>query len=186
MTEKVFELPFDRENFITGHKTPWIIAYKKRFKHFPIFAGMSIIILILGILFRQEDENHISLCIGGMLVFYCIATWSLFAEKRAAAYKKIVLLADDFEKEKMDCTYVFSDHGIEYRDKEKQLKVQWGSIKRYDTFNGFLFIYAKGSISATFYLSEEEIGVEEFKLLHLLLNDKISVPGKKLVVNTRL
>jgi hypothetical protein len=73
----------------------------------------------------------------------------------------------------MDCSYIFSDEGITYKDKEKLLQLSWSLFNPFLTFKDSIILTLKDQGSIMFTLSKQEIGDKNYQEIQTLLKEKI-------------
>ena len=79
------------------------------------------------------------------------------------------VLADKFEKEKMDCIYELNDESIKYWDKEKHLDFKWCVFSSYSIYKDFLIITLNNSLIHSYIFEKKESDIDNYtKILELV------------------
>lgn len=168
MQEKVYHIPFNRTRFIASQKKAWKFSARNTYKSYIIYTIIALVFLIVNL-----KTDSLGEMIGAGFLCYMLFAWMGLVERRFKFFKTTKNYADRFEKEAMDCTYVFNDNGIEYKDKEKMFQFSWHLFKPFEAYKGTIYIKLKDQPMAMFNLSRQELGDEEYDELYAILEEKI-------------
>lgn len=173
MEQKVIHIQFNRALFASGQKSLWKFAMQKSFKQ---YIYMSVVAAILTLIeFAPDNKNQFSVSktIASGFIFYITLVWIGVIERWIKLHKRIKTISDRFEKEGMDCTYIFNDDGIFYEDKEKSMKLSWSLFKPFEAYKDNIYIKAKDTGAIVFHLSRQELGDSDYQEVYALLENKI-------------
>lgn len=173
MEQKVIHIKFNRVLFASAQKSLWKFAMRKSFKQ---YIYMSVVAAILTLIeFAPDNKNQFSVSktIASGFIFYITLVWIGVIERWIKLHKRIKTISDRFEKEGMDCTYIFNDDGIFYEDKEKSMKLSWQLFKPFEAYKDNIYIKQKETGSVVFHLSRQELGDNDYDEVYALLEKKI-------------
>jgi hypothetical protein len=173
MLEKIIHIPFNRTSFLTSQKNIWIFHSRKSIKRYITYTILAAVIFATDFIPDKKNDFPISMMLGGGLLFYMLLAWVGFIERRIKFFKKVKVHANRFDKVGMDCSYIFSDEGITYKDKEKLLQLSWSLFNPFLTFKDSMILTLKDQGSIMFTLSKQEIGDKNYQEIQTLLKEKI-------------
>jgi hypothetical protein len=168
MQEKIIQLPFNRTRFIASQKNSWRFSTNRIYKSYIIYTVLAILFFAVNL--KTDSFGQI---IGIGFSFYMLLAWIGLIERRFKFFKNTKIHADRFEKDVMDCTYIFNDSGIEYKDKEKMFRLSWHLFKPFESFKDHIYIKLKGQNMVMFNLSRQELGDDGYSELYVILEEKI-------------
>lgn len=177
MEDKIINIPFNRTNFEDSQRLVWEIASKKTKSTYIGVAVISASMVCLGFELPHEAMPAVTIT-GGIILALTLIFWSGFAEKKAKHYKLIHQQANQFEDEQMACTYLFSDFGIEYTDKEKAYKLSWRLFRSFCVYKQYLIIFLRDNGLAIFTIAKHELGDDDFNDVYEILKNRIREVGK--------
>lgn len=154
---------FNKADFIRAQSIKWELHGLKTRNRIKNYAIASMLLLLLGVLSRTDEEPTNPFLNIGLLffAFTLILAFSLYISKRN--YKsKIETLADDFEKRQMDCTYEFSEESIKYWDKEKRLEFNWSVFTSYSIYKDYLVLTLRNSLIESYIFEKKESDIEDY------------------------
>jgi hypothetical protein len=170
MEEKIITIPFNSEEFIKNQKVAWSFSLKKVLNSYIVYTIIPITILLMGFLL---DEVYINF-VGSLFLFYIILRWIELLKTQKKYFKKLGDVAKRYERETIDCTFTFSENGIQYVDKEKLYKMNWSLFNRCVVFKNTILLFARDTERVWFTFSENTIGEENYNEVYHILKDKIS------------
>ena len=146
MQEKIIEIPFNYQNFMDSQKLIWSYSSKKFIQNHVLYTILGILVLSIGL--KHDDKNGFPLltALGGGFVYYILASWMGFYERRVRFFKRIKNYIDRNKQESRCCRFIFSDYGIEYQDHEKLYKLSWPLFRPYLIFKDNIMLTLKDSV----------------------------------------
>ena len=158
---------------MAGQRNIWELSARKRYLSFTIYTAVALFCLIMGINLENKGEFPIGQIIGGGLLFYMCMQWAGLIERRARYLKIANKAGDRFEKEAMDCTYIFNDDGVEYQDKEKLFRLKWHLFKPVSVVKDTILLTLREPVATMFIISRQELGDAGFNELVAILKEKM-------------
>ena len=165
---------FDKEGFINAYFIRWEIHWRKNRKQLINYFVISLVILLLGILARTEEEPtnpFIFLGIGFLIFSFFLFCVRIISKRNYIC--KIKKIADEYDFIKMDCTYEFSDESVKYWDKEKKLEFNWSVFTNYSIYKGYLILFLNNSLIESYLFKEEETNIDEYSKLLEIVKSKL-------------
>jgi hypothetical protein len=173
MQEKTIHIPFNRTLFMASQRNLWELSAKKHYLSFTIYTVVALFCLLTGIKLETKGEFPICQILGGGLLFYMCMRWAGLFERRAMYLKIANKAGDRFEKETMDCTYIFNDDGVEYQDKEKLFRLKWHLFKPLSIVKDTILLTLREPVATMFTISRQELGDAGFNELVEVLKEKM-------------
>jgi hypothetical protein len=173
MQEKVIQIPFNKKFFMESCHIIWTFSHKKHIKTYLTNTCLGVFCLGFGLLTKNEKSFPVTLIVGGGLFLNSLLTWIGYVERRVKYFKRVGNTALRYEKESMDCTYTFSDSGLEYHDKEKSLKFAWSLFGFHQIFKDTIIFILKDTGTVGFTIARAEVGDSEYFGICQILKEKI-------------
>jgi len=124
------------------------------------------------LIFDRHDAFPAGIVLGFGLLVYLFFKWSELIERRSRFFKKVKKQALHFEEMAMESTFIFSDNGFEYSDKEKSFKFIWSLFKPIVLYKDNILLFLKEG-HVTFMISKSELGDKDYAELCNMLSDKV-------------
>ena len=162
--------PFDKNDFIRGSLIKWEFHWRKNRKQLINCSITSIIILLIGILPRNENEptNPVMFIGIGLSIITLLLIYVRVSSKQRYT-RKLKETAERFDMVKMDCSYEFSDESIKYCDKEKKLEFSWSVFTGYTIYKNYLIIILGDSLIQYYIFEKKETDIDEYnKILEIV------------------
>jgi len=173
MQEKIISIPFDHDKFLKSQKIIWSFSFKKVLKSYIIYTVIPIILLVIGLKTESTDRFPVGIIFGSAMLFYILLKWSEVFEKRNKYLTRIRIISERFNQESMECTFIFSENEIEYKDKEKYYKLNWSLFNPYLIFKDTIFLISKDTEAIQFTFSRDEMSDENYNEICIILEEKI-------------
>jgi hypothetical protein len=172
MHAKTIKITFNNDHFLDSRKIIWAFSNKKAIKIYTIFTIWAILLLGIDFLNKSNKTSIESGIIYGYL-FYMLLSWLGLLERRIKFLRKGKLWAKRFEKESIECRFMFLENELEYQDKEKLYKLNWSLFNPYIIFKDTILLTTKDTRAVLFSIGKNEIDEDNYSELCDILNEKI-------------
>lgn len=155
--------PFNKNDFIRGQLIKWEIAWRKNRRQLINYSIVSIVVLLIGIVTRTEEEPTNPFYFIG--IGFSVATLFLIYLRLLSKQRynrKVKEIAQKFDSLQMDCTYELSDESIKYWDKEKSLEFKWSLFSHYSIYKNYLILVLNNSLIDCYVFERKESDMEEY------------------------
>ncbi|WP_461450227.1 hypothetical protein [Mucilaginibacter sp.] len=173
MQEITIQIPFDNQEFIRGQNTAWKYMSKGFIKNNTIYVVIAVICLAVAFEPVNRERYPLFISFAGGYLFYLLASWMGFYERRSKFIKRVNNLANNKVINDSGSSLIFSDYGIEYADAEKLYKHSWPLFSRFLIIDDTILIILKESSAVLFTLTKKELGIDNYNIVNEILKAKL-------------
>lgn len=172
----VINSPFKKEDFIKLNNVVWKIRTLKNRRQLPYYALFAVIIFIVGIISRSEEEpSNPFIFIGIALIFLNLFFLYIFYFQKISLNRKLEKIASIYEEKKIDATYEFSDLEAKYIDKEKCYTFKWEAFSYYLLYKNYLILSIDNSPIGAFVFERKVDDYYDFDRILELVKQKLTL-----------
>jgi len=171
-----FEIPFVEEIYKSQTKLNFEIAWKENLKKSRNQLFIYIPILALGVLMVSGKENN-----GYILIFMGLLGITIYLNYLINYYqqkKKYFLLIDEEAKQELKINFIniweFDEDFFRIKNFKYEAKFNWIAFKGFRNIQNNIFLDLNSGYVSSYILSQEEIGVENFKNVISFLERKLN------------
>ncbi len=173
MAEKTISIPFDYNNFVASQRNIWLYSLKKVLDGYIIYSAITIITLAIGIKTELKDPFPLTTIIGCILLIYISIKWHGLYKSKEKFFKRTKNLAKRYEQNAIDGIFVFREDKIEYKDTEKEYRLNWSLFKPYIIFKDYILLKAKDTDTVFFSFGKNEMSSEDYSELCSILKERV-------------
>ncbi len=168
------ETPYNKDEFRKENKIRWIIFSKNYSRLLIYLSFFSVCMYFIGWVQTTDEEPFNFIFIFGIASIIMTCYLSLRLLYSLISYTRIIrIIADKFEKEKMDCIYELNDESIKYWDKEKHMDFKWSMYSHYSFYKNYLVLFVNNSVTNTYLFKKGDTEFNQYEKILELVKTKL-------------